>query len=267
MRRRHASCCGGDGIALRRHQRAQIIFGDGRGPLLAAQRFYTACRRRGRARRERAVGAAVTRLSKNKFRRAASRLVRDAEGRLTPELQEGCTTMFPNLHINVLFEAPGCAPIVAEVQIHHEAVLAVSKQDHKLYEIKRAKSIAALAGRSGAVTVVVKDEKKLAALAAEVATLKTRAASGEGQRERRREIVRKLARENAELDDEVRREGHFLAAPLHGLRSEAHEGRAGAGDHVTQRAQHVVLVDAVVEEHTALALAAGHLPIEEVGDF
>ena len=63
----------------------------------------------------------------------------------TNELQEGEKQEYPNLHVNVLFQAEGCAPIVAEIQVHHAGVLTVSKQDHKLYEVTRAKSIAALA--------------------------------------------------------------------------------------------------------------------------
>ena len=83
--------------------------------------------------------------------------------------------MFPNLHINVLFQAEGCAPIVAEVQIHHEEVQIVAQQEHKLYEVKRAKTIAELrhslvvlskSGGEETATVARKDDKdaELAAL-------------------------------------------------------------------------------------------------------
>ena len=70
------------------------------------------------------------------------------------EIEASGKFTFPNLHINVLFQAGGgAALIVAEIQIHHEAVLAVSKQDHKLYEVIRADSIAALAGAT-AISVI-----------------------------------------------------------------------------------------------------------------
>ena len=45
------------------------------------------------------------------------------------------------MHINLLFEAKNCAPIVCELQIHHANVLAIQKQSHKLYEIARAETI------------------------------------------------------------------------------------------------------------------------------
>ena len=82
--------------------------------------------------------------------------------------------MFPNLHINVLFQAEGCAPIVAEIQIHHEDVLAVTKQDHKLYEVIRAKSIAALAGAKQNITInqVVEETEVIKAKDAELAALR-----------------------------------------------------------------------------------------------
>jgi len=98
---------------------------------------------------------------KNKFRTAASRLERSDDGAVTSELKAKERTEFPNLHINVLFRAgDGFAPIVAEVQIHHERVLAVSKQDHKLYEVVRAKSMAAVAaGKGGGETVLIQKEK------------------------------------------------------------------------------------------------------------
>ena len=90
---------------------------------------------------------------KNKFRTATGRLARTRRNTLRRtseygvELKDGQRTEFPNLHANVLFRAgAGFAPIVAEIQVHHAGVLAVSKQDHKLYEVIRAKPIAALAG-------------------------------------------------------------------------------------------------------------------------
>ena len=36
---------------------------------------------------------------------------------------------FPNLHLTVLFHAESCSPIVAEIQIHHEKILQIAKQD------------------------------------------------------------------------------------------------------------------------------------------
>ena len=59
-------------------------------------------------------------------------------------------------HVNVLFQADGCAPIVAEIQVHHEQVKAVNDQDHKLYEIIRAESMdaAAPAKRAGSPTKI-----------------------------------------------------------------------------------------------------------------
>ena len=93
---------------------------------------------------------------KNKFRWAAAQLVRTHGGVFTGERKKladgGEQTGFPNLHVNVLFRAEGCAPIVAEIQIHHERVLAVSKQDHKLYEVIRAESMADVC-RNTAATV------------------------------------------------------------------------------------------------------------------
>ena len=41
---------------------------------------------------------------------------------------------------NVLFETECCAPIVAEIQLHLHDVLVLTKQDHMLYEVKRAAS-------------------------------------------------------------------------------------------------------------------------------
>ena len=79
-------------------------------------------------------------LLKNKFRQAADELVFD-DKRGKWVLPDGGRRIFPNLHLNVLFQADGCAPLVSEVQIHLRDVLALNKQDHKLYEVKRASSI------------------------------------------------------------------------------------------------------------------------------
>ena len=96
----------------------------------------------------------VVRLN-NKFLRAAAQLKRVGPAgarRCAPDLKDGISeTQFPNLHINVLFQAEGCAPIVAEIQVHHAKVLALAKSGHKLYEVTRAPSIDALADRSTAV--------------------------------------------------------------------------------------------------------------------
>jgi hypothetical protein len=70
---------------------------------------------------------------KNKFRKAAAEI----------DDPDSTRTTFPNLHANVLFRAPGCAPIVAEVQVHHEGVLGVAKQDHKLYFVARTSTFGA----------------------------------------------------------------------------------------------------------------------------
>ena len=114
---------------------------------------------------------------KNKFRVAASRLAKDeSTGAFTATLQADKKNMFPNLHINMLFQAEGCAPIVAEVQVHHERVLEMLKQDHKLYEVTRAKSMAAVAAGKGAgvetVTVIDKLVEKNTQLEAEIAALR-----------------------------------------------------------------------------------------------
>ena len=111
---------------------------------------------------------------KNKFREAASRLLKDGSGAFTTDLRDDQKNMFPNLHINVLFQADGCAPIVAEVQVHHERVLAVAKQDHKLYEVVRAESIAALAGAGRSITIqqVMDETEALKAMGAELAELR-----------------------------------------------------------------------------------------------
>jgi hypothetical protein len=105
----------------------------------------------------------VVRLN-NKFLRAAAQLKRVGPAgarRCAPDLKDGISeTQFPNLHINVLFQAEGCAPIVAEIQVHHAQVLALAKSGHKLYEVTRAPSIDALAGRGGRVTIVHKTTKK-----------------------------------------------------------------------------------------------------------
>ena len=95
---------------------------------------------------------------KNKFRTAASNLQKSAtnEAVYTADLKEGKRTEFPNLHINVLFQAEGCAPIVAEIQIHHKKVKKVNDQDHKLYEVIRAETINAL---SSSVKVTVIENK------------------------------------------------------------------------------------------------------------
>ena len=122
---------------------------------------------------------------KNKLSVAASRLLQaeeDGRGAFTSELRtdpetgKKMRTEFPNLHFNVLFQAgAGFAPIVAEIQVHHEAVLRVAKQDHKLYEVIRADSIAALAGAGGATVVVNQvDEEALKAQAEENAELRGR---------------------------------------------------------------------------------------------
>lgn len=42
-----------------------------------------------------------------------------------------------NLHVNVLFEAPSCLPIVAEIQVHHHELLELQHANHKLYKIQR----------------------------------------------------------------------------------------------------------------------------------
>jgi len=93
---------------------------------------------------------------KNKFRAAKGMLAR-AQGNTSyaAELREGAKgAQFANLHINVLFRAgDGFAPIVAEIQVHHREMLELSKSGHKLYEVIRAGSIAALAGK-GATLVV-----------------------------------------------------------------------------------------------------------------
>ena len=72
---------------------------------------------------------------KNKFRKAAAEI--DDPRQHADDVPE------PNLHANVLFRAPGCAPIVAEVQVHHEGVLGVAKQDHKLYFVARTSTFGA----------------------------------------------------------------------------------------------------------------------------
>lgn len=55
--------------------------------------------------------------------------------------------IFPNIHINVLFDGgKNCAPLLAEIQIHHNTVLNINKEQHKLYEIVRAADIEAVAG-------------------------------------------------------------------------------------------------------------------------
>ena len=75
---------------------------------------------------------------KNKFRKAAGKLVeKDGEWKHP----EGVERVFPNLHLNVLFKADECAPMVAEVQLHLHEVLELAKQDHKLFEVKRAEKI------------------------------------------------------------------------------------------------------------------------------
>ena len=49
---------------------------------------------------------------------------------------------FSNIHINATFRAKeGCAPIIVEIQVHHKEVMRLGGKDHKLYEIKRAKTI------------------------------------------------------------------------------------------------------------------------------
>ena len=63
---------------------------------------------------------------KNKFHQAIMDLERDENGDVTAELKQGCEKMtFPNIHLNVLFQAEGCAPILAEIQIHHDEVQAL----------------------------------------------------------------------------------------------------------------------------------------------
>jgi hypothetical protein len=97
---------------------------------------------------------------KNKFKAAASIVDKDGSGFVTEaELQtanKNKMDVFANLHINVLFQAEGCAPLVAEIQIHDNKLLSISKQSHKLYEIIRAKSMLAAArgrGSSGRSTM------------------------------------------------------------------------------------------------------------------
>ena len=67
---------------------------------------------------------------KNKFA-SWERKVTSGEGRFE----------FPNIHINAIFKADRCAPIVVELQVHHKEVMQLGERDHKLYEIKRAKTV------------------------------------------------------------------------------------------------------------------------------
>ena len=124
---------------------------------------------------------------KNKFRQAAGSLVQDGEQQYTDALKAGeKRSVFPNLHVNLLFQAgDGFAPLVAEVQIRLRSVLPLTLSSHKLYEVVRAESIAALAGAGRSITinqqqVVTVDETEalkakdaeLAAMGAELAALR-----------------------------------------------------------------------------------------------
>jgi ABC-type branched-subunit amino acid transport system substrate-binding protein len=91
---------------------------------------------------------------KNKFAVARSRLARDEDGNLFHP--DNTPRVFPNLHLNVLFRAEGCAPMIAEIQLHLHDVLALAKQDHKLYEVKRAAGIGDLLSKEGGDSELVR---------------------------------------------------------------------------------------------------------------
>ena len=107
--------------------------------------------------------------------------------------------MFPNLHINVLFQAEGCTPIVAEIQIHHERVLAVTKQDHKLYEVTRAHSIAALVKNTVVNVTVVND---VAGEKGDAATANEPRALNEGEEVSKDAVLEEMAAEIVALREE-----------------------------------------------------------------
>ena len=122
---------------------------------------------------------------KNKFRQAARELDQNRDGVISQqEIEAGGKFTFPNLHVNVLFQADGCAPLVAEVQVRLRSVLPLTLSSHKLYEVVRAESIAALAGAGRSITIQqVMDETEalkakdaeLAAMGAELAALREEA--------------------------------------------------------------------------------------------
>ena len=87
---------------------------------------------------------------KNKFRKARGKLRRSTSKKGNPLVHDDSkgARVFPNLHLNVLFETECCAPIVAEIQLHLHDVLVLTKQDHMLYEVKRAASIEKLLDKS-----------------------------------------------------------------------------------------------------------------------
>ena len=76
---------------------------------------------------------------KNKFRAARDELAVGPDGEVLPKLKAHVKHLtFPDIHVNVLYQADGCAAIVAEVQFHLQPVQALMKHDHNLYEVIRA---------------------------------------------------------------------------------------------------------------------------------
>ena len=91
---------------------------------------------------------------KNKFRQATRELDQNRDGVISQEeIEAGGKFTFPNLHVNLLFQADGCAPVVAEVQVRLRSVLPLTLSSHKLYEVVRAESIAALAGAGRSISI------------------------------------------------------------------------------------------------------------------
>ena len=128
---------------------------------------------------------------KNKFRTAAAeQLDRDGDQRIDAaelEAAAGAALTFPNLHANLLFQAPGCAPLVVEVQIQHAEVLHLAHQDHKLFEVIRAETMGEAAesgggggGGGGGGANVTALTKQLEELQEENARLKEAIAGGGG---------------------------------------------------------------------------------------
>jgi hypothetical protein len=120
---------------------------------------------------------------KNKFRTAASEIDVDTDMKIDDmELEEadaaGRHATFPDLHVNVVFQARGASPIVAEIQIHDEEIRQIANQSHRLYEIIRADSMSDVVKNDGVgmVTAIKVDDlevvERLSSLEADHAQLK-----------------------------------------------------------------------------------------------